>query len=322
MLQQTLFSRALFALALASGFVAVASPAGATYSGSNGPIAWSESGDILVARADGTQPKIYKDGKDSSTSPSISPNGRLIAWTRQPSKGQPYVYVAKLGKSTTTALKPTPQLRALGQQKYIASATPAWSPDGKSIAFRCTIGLASEICRIKVDGAGFRRLTKCNCAYGRESRMDWSKRGLIAFAAGGSIYTVKAGGGSANEILDPQRWAGPYFHSAYRFPSFSPDGKLLLFTQEGGASSSSLVVANADGSGAREIELPFESGGETYFPTQGAFSPDGQRVVAMLSAGRFVLAHRAWDGQALTGEWAPMGVIGDYTPEPNWGPKP
>jgi len=58
--------------------------------------------------------------------------------------------------------------------------TPVWSPDGKQIAYRSTLGGSSDIYLINVDGSGLKNLTGTDNA--EEWSPAWSPDGkLIAF---------------------------------------------------------------------------------------------------------------------------------------------
>jgi TolB protein len=123
---------------------------------------------------------------------------------------------------------------------------PAWSPDGKRIAFvslrHDTFG---EIYVMNADGSGVRRLTESD---GIDTSPTWSKDGKhIAFVSMrndpfGDIYTMNDQGGEVTRVTDA---AG-----ADADPSWSPDGKQIAFVSgRDGASdlTTDLYVVTLDG---------------------------------------------------------------------------
>ena len=102
---------------------------------------------------------------------------------------------------------------------------PAWSPDGKRIAFvslrHDTFG---EIYVMNADGTGVRRVTESE---GIDTSPTWSKDGKhIAFVSMrndpfGDIYTMNDEGGEVNRVTD--------FAGADADPSWSADGKQIAF---------------------------------------------------------------------------------------------
>ncbi len=116
--------------------------------------------------------------------------------------------------------------------------------------------------------------------------------GLIFSPAGDSIYYIRkeaegsevlyrigAHGGSAEMVL--QDVSGPI--------SFSPDAKRFAFVRLGRLKSdASLMVANVDGSGVREVATRH---GPRYFSRKGvAWSPDGKSIVCLAGQERFYTA--------------------------------
>ena len=77
---------------------------------------------------------------------------------------------------------------------------PAWSPDGRRIAFR-SIGIGrvnSDLYVVNADGSGLRRLTR-NAAKLRW--FAWSPDGrTIAFLRNGEVYIVKADGSGERRL--------------------------------------------------------------------------------------------------------------------------
>ena len=118
---------------------------------------------------------------------------------------------------------------------------PAWSPDGRHIAFGCIIleGVRPEqpnedICVVDRDGSGFQRLTAEPTS---ESSPAWSPDGRrIAFTRGAEIALLTLDDGTVTRLTDG------------REPAWSPDGAMLVF-----AGGDGLFVINADGSNRRRL---------------------------------------------------------------------
>jgi Tol biopolymer transport system component len=148
--------------------------------------------------------------------------------------------------------------------------TPAWSPDGRKLAFVSRSDGNSEIYVINADGSGQENLTQHPA---RDSHPSWSRDGRkLAFVkmiqwkcprprvktpCNNDVYEpnlyVVNGDGSGLRRLRTQ-WA------ALVDPSWSADGKTIRFGR---------YLVQADGSG--QTELP------RNVPFGGAWSPDGKR---------------------------------------------
>ena len=91
--------------------------------------------------------------------------------------------------------------------------------------------------------------------------------------ATGALYVISTIGGRSRKILD----------GIDSIVSVSPDGKRLAFMRAGEKGASALVVANADGSGVRELmtRKPPEFFVPSFY-TGPSWSPDGKRIAAAL----------------------------------------
>ncbi len=154
--------------------------------------------------------------------------------------------------------------------------TPAWSPDGKQIAFASDRDGNYEIYVMNDDGAGVTRLTN-NPAFDWES--VWSPDGQrIAFTSNRDgnweIYSMRADGSDITRLTSA---------SAFDWqPAWSPDGQQIVFTsdRDGGWQIYSM---NVDGSNVKRLT---QTPGYNRDP---AWSPDGTRMAFVSSR------DRAWE---------------------------
>ena len=133
---------------------------------------------------------------------------------------------------------------------------PAWSPDGRKIAFVTSAGTlgSAQISTMNANGSGQTKLTTTIAA----SEPAWSPDGKkIAFTAydssGGShtIYLMNADGSGQKQLTNTDPTQGQD-----RSPTWSPGGKTIAFERDGGSSSAPtalIYLMNADASGQTKL---------------------------------------------------------------------
>jgi dipeptidyl aminopeptidase/acylaminoacyl peptidase len=106
----------------------------------------------------GGAPRRLTSGDLSQTSPAWSPDGKTIAFEQDTSEnrevredGWPALFLFTLADST---VRPLPT-------GFPQSSNPAWSPDGRTIAFVCSKGrgMENDVCVVPVTGGAARNLT-------------------------------------------------------------------------------------------------------------------------------------------------------------------
>ena len=151
--------------------------------------------------------------------------------------------------------------RRLTYDKWIDSY-PAWSPDGRKLAFTGNLG-RNVIYVMNGDGTGRRRLTPRR---GSDAFPAWSPDGrTIAFDndVSGEIDLMSPDGTGRRRLTT----------QSASLPNWSPDGKRIAFVSRDGRklalTSGDIYVIDADGSGRRLLTR------DATFP---AWSPDGRRI--------------------------------------------
>ncbi|MEW6364157.1 MAG: IPT/TIG domain-containing protein [Acidobacteriota bacterium] len=156
-------------------------------------------------------------------------------------------------------------LRRLTTDGSQSNRCPAFSFDGRQMAFTSARGGIDQIHIMNADGSNQRRVTHSS---GQEIHPAWSPDGKkIVFCrmTGGvwQIFTINTDGTGEKRLTNTS--------SKETHPWWSPDGKKIVFGSNR-SGSEDILVMNADGS--RQTRLTSASTGE-YLP---CWSPDGSRI--------------------------------------------
>ncbi len=159
-----------------------------------------------------------------------------------------------------------------GEAKNLAGnrrTKPAWSPDGRRIAFERYTDEDADIYKMKPSGKGKVLLTR-----GGQSGFDptWAPSGKkIAFvrstATGDSIFRMRANGANKRRVTAKD---GSFAGS----PSWSPDGKRIAYMCDLVHRGSQICTIRPDGSRRRILT---DSAGKRK--SRPDWSPDGKRIV-------------------------------------------
>ena len=179
---------------------------------------------------------------------------------------------------------------------------PAWSPDGRLIAFSSRREGKGHIYVMNADGTGTRRITS-----GRQDDLDpsWSPDGRrIVFAREGALFVVSARGGKATRLgRDPGNATDP---------AWSPDGTLIAHSyRQPGSAIREMWLIRPDGTGRRQLTTL------KAVSVAPAWSPDGSRIAFATDAdGSYDISTIGVDGKVPRNETT--GPADDF--EPAWSP--
>jgi Tol biopolymer transport system component len=255
----------------------------------NGLVAYDADGSIYVAQSDGSQARRIEGGLGYDVSPSFSRDGTRLAFWSLPYRGaaEARLFVAD-GNGSSPARQVTPDARQTGW----LGAAPAWSPDGREIYFvgvttvpRLTYpeGLVAAA----TDGSAVRRVGDAHPSSPATVSPDGSWLAYRNDDSGQSVLTVIGPDGTgARPLVDASAGSDAFqsvwwsadgqrlvYHREGRvevvgldgsitpisrpgevasYPSWSPDGRLIAYDTEDD-SGHEIVVANADGTGHRDL---------------------------------------------------------------------
>jgi tricorn protease len=182
---------------------------------------------------------------------SLSPSGKRALFE---ARGEIFTVPAKHGSA-----------RNLSNTSGVAERDPAWSPDGKWIAYLSDETGEYELYVRPGDGAGQpKRITTDGTAY--RYRPIWSPDSKqIAFSdKTGSLYVVTAEGG-APRFVDKDEWSNM---SRYRW---SPDGRWLAYVKHGANRHGVVMIYDTDEAVVRSVTDDFYDHDAPVFDVQGQY---------------------------------------------------
>jgi Tol biopolymer transport system component len=229
-------------------------------------------------------------------SPALSPDGRSVAYVWDGDGRNFDIYVKRLESGAVRRL-------TVGIEPDL---NPAWSPDGKWIAFLRVLGRSVAAIVVPAEGTGPERvLATFTCEFGNWTGDDssllgnpgpeWSADGrkilLSEVRSGGnrhSIFEIPLESGKPQALTETSGEVRDFY------PRVSPDGRRLAFVRYASHGIGELFVANADGSNPVALTA-------NHRTIQGiAWSPDSRSIVFSSNRnGRIQLWERAVDGGSL-----------------------
>jgi TolB protein len=188
--------------------------------------------------------KLYVQGKvvAKGTQPVWSPDGSRIAYVRN---GEIHVAAAD-GSNDRRITVRRPGL-------HWPASSPAWSPDGRTIAFSGT----RDVLTVRVADAKLTNLTKSRESWRGNYTPAYSPNGkLIAFsrstdAFNSDIFLMTASGKIVKRLT---RSVGTDSQLGEEHgPTWSPDGKRIVFVSNRSGTSWELYAIGVDGKGERQL---------------------------------------------------------------------
>src|SRR4051812_15488796 len=213
-----------------------------TWSPDGTRIAFQRSGEIRVVDRDGRNERRL-----TTRAPRLHWPASFPAWLRDGARiafsGTRDLFTVPLGGEAVTPLTKT-------AQSWLGNHTPAYSPDGRTIAFsRSTDAFNNDIFLMRADGKNLRRLTRSQGTDGKlgeELMPTWSPDGRrIVFVSNRDgnleLYSIGRDGSGERRLTRTPR-------ADEENPRWSRDGTRILYVHDGHVAS-----MRADGTDIREL---------------------------------------------------------------------
>lgn len=227
------------------------------------PPAATVDGVPVLERFSDARLKLVTDSSGSHTSPTLSPDGRMIAYVSD-ADGLPQVWIKNLERGEPIQIT---------DGSYPARS-PSWSPDDSQIIFT----------RSGPNGAGIYTVgtlgkpgPKQIIDFGAESKFSLSDNAFV-YTRGLQVWHARNDGRDRRQILGLPKAQG----FAKRQPALSPDGKTLAFIHAEEGPLGNLWVIPINGGEARQLTTADSGGGNASAP---AWSHDGRTIVYNVNAG-------------------------------------
>jgi TolB protein len=250
---------------------------------------------LIVADADGENPRVVMQSHEPLMSPSWSPDGSSLAYVSFEAR-LPTVYVQTLKSGD----------RHVVSSQAGVNQAPAWSPDGKKLAL--VLSTRDGNLDIYVKDLTTQQLSRITDDPGIDTEPQWSKDGQSIYftsdrAGGPQIYKVGIRPGDK-----PRRLTFQGSYSAR--PRISPDETQLAFViQEDGA----YRIATLDLRGRGDVQVLTKG----HFDVSPSYAPNGAVLIyASRDKGRGVLALVSADGRVQQRLVSSEGEL----QEPAWAP--
>lgn len=211
--------------------------------------------------------QLTTDASLNETGPSVSPDGRQIAFYAAPVNSDDYdVYLMDFDGSNGS------NIRNLTESPDEDDRYVAWSPDGTTLAFHSNRREGGgedprdyEIYLYDIETGQVEQLTENSVNdFGPDWSPDGTQMAYYSYENGWHIYVMDMETRETAQITPDDLEA--------RFPSWSPDGSQLAFHVTAG-DSAQLYLMNADGSNVRPL---IREPRNDSFPD---WSPDGTQII-------------------------------------------
>jgi TolB protein len=217
---------------------------------------WPGGAALYLIRADGTKLRRLTHDRRCYAEPTWAPDGTRFAYASWGSGQLPTIWTMRRDGTTRHRLTSPGKL---------GTDMPAWSPDGRTIAFRA--GFPQVIWLMDADGGNRRQLTTRRGNGGEDGWPSWSPNSRrVVFDRAHSlsgvwhtdIYMIRADGSGLRDLTDRRG----YINTT---PDWSPDGTQIVFASDRQRrhEMDDIYVMNVDGTHQRPLT---NSGIENSWP--------------------------------------------------------